>query len=256
MSITSSKNLGEYRKAINDLETNINNVNTTLTNKINTTNTTVTNNNTTLTNKITTLDNTCQSTYLPKNAKYNTIIQKQNSTSNYTHLIQWESEGITYLKNKPHIGHHNSAISGDAGIGTGASGAIILVPYSTDADPWGQGVGLYIGKNTLKLDGNTVRFVKTTYTSGATGYRVWSDGFIEQWGTGSVVECGSTTITLPKAMTTTNYNAHVNNTMGLTTGTAEGHIFVGTKTTTTLKITAGYTNPNTANTFNWSVRGY
>jgi hypothetical protein len=194
--INSASNHGNFRKQANTLENNLSNVNTTLTNKVNTD---LSNLNTTLTNKINTLDNTCKSTYLPKNAKCNTIIQQQNSTSNYTHLVQWESEGITYLKNKPHIGQHNSAIGGNEGIGTGVSGAIILVPYSTDADPWNQGVGLYIGKNTLKLDGNDIRFVKTVYKSGDNWYRIQSDNWIELGGKVARVFTG--TVTFPKSFT-------------------------------------------------------
>lgn len=99
---------------------------------------------------------TNQNNYLLKNAKGNTITQQQNSTSNYTTLVNWKSDGKTYLKYLPEIGHHNSAIGGEAGIGTEASGAITILPYSTDTSPWNGTVGLYIGKNTLKLDGKNV----------------------------------------------------------------------------------------------------
>ena len=253
--INNSSNLGEYRKNINDIEAN----------------------------------------YLLKNAKNNNIIQRQNSTSNYTTLINWQSDNVTYLKYNPQIGQHNSAIAGEAGIGTGESGAITILPYSTDTSPWTGTVGLYIGKNTLKLDGKNVltsaggtingdlklyniftdrknssttigvgstwndapslslygpnatsgvingfqlraganacvltgkadgslswnnseiRFVKTTYSSGTTWYRVWSDGWIEQGGkyTGTSGTCWNTTITFPKAFSNTNYNVSVTST--------------------------------------------
>lgn len=232
---------------------------------------------------------TNQNNYLLKNAKYNTITQQQNSTSNYTTLINWQSDGKTYLKYLPEIGHHNSAIGGEAGIGTEASGAITILPYSTDTSPWNGTVGLYIGKNTLKLDGknvltsaggtidgkiyssvssplqrnvdtgtlqvlggteytkgsylyltgqdytsdpgsftvaasangticrlkgkpdgtlswngNTIIFVKTSYTSGTTWYRIWSDGWIEQGGRVTSTK-SSGTITFPKAFSNTNY---------------------------------------------------
>ena len=114
--INTSSNLGKYRKSINDIETN----------------------------------------YLLKNAKGNNITQQQNSTSNYTTLINWKSDNVTYLKYNPQIGQHNSAIGGETGIGTGESGAIIILPYSTDTSPWNGSVGLYVGKDTLKLDGKNV----------------------------------------------------------------------------------------------------
>lgn len=201
--INTSSNIGTYRKKVNELEENINNVSESLENST-----------ASLSSSINTIDNACKQTYLPKNAKDNTIIQQQWSTSNYTTIVNWVSDNITYLKNKPQIGHHNSGIGGNTGIGTGESGAIVLLPYSTDANPWERGVGLYIGKNALTLDGNEVRFVKATYVSGTTWYRVWSDGWIEQGGkyTGASGTCWSTTITFPKAFSNTNYNISVTST--------------------------------------------
>ncbi len=250
--INSASNHGNFRKQANTLESNLSNVNTTLTNKVNTD---LNNLNTTLTNKITALDNTCKSTYLPKNARYNTIIQQQNSTSNCTTLVQWQSEGIAYLKNKPQIAHHNSAVGGDAGIGTGASGAIILVPYSTDANVWEQGVGLYIGKNTLKLDGNTVRFVKTTYNSGTSWYRVWNDGWIEQ---GGYFACTAfqNTVTLHKAFKDTNFTLLASLTWGSNTNAKYPPREIRTsRTTTTVILTSAY-NYESSMGVTWYACGY
>jgi hypothetical protein len=283
---------------------------------------------------------TNQNNYLLKNAKGNTITQQQNSTSNYTTLINWKSDGKTYLKYLPEIGHHNSAIGGEAGIGTEASGAITILPYSTDTSPWNGMVGLYIGKNTLKLDGknvltsaggtidgkiyssvssplqrnvdtgtlqvlggteytkggylyltgqdytsdpgsftvaasangticrlkgkpdgtlswngNTIIFVKTSYTSGDSWYRVYSDGWVEQGGSGSINEYATLAITLLKPMKNANYIATVINAAGKTAANAEGCLFVKTRATTTLTISCGYIDPNTS-PFLWSVCGY
>lgn len=52
-------------------------------------------------------------------------------------------------------------------------------------------------------------YVTTTYVSGNNGYRVWSDGYIEQWGKSSSTSRTTTTVTLPKAMTTTTYNVTI-----------------------------------------------
>lgn len=52
--------------------------------------------------------------------------------------------------------------------------------------------------------GNEIRFVKSTYTSGTTWYRVWSDGWIEQGGR-ITKTASSGTITFPKAFKDTNY---------------------------------------------------
>ena len=59
---------------------------------------------------------------------------------------------------------------------------------------------------TLTWRGNEIRFVKSTYSSGTTWYRVWSDGWIEQGGRKAVSGDGVWTVTLPKAMKDTNYN--------------------------------------------------
>lgn len=47
--------------------------------------------------------------------------------------------------------------------------------------------------------------VVTTYESGTSGYRVWSDGYIEQWGRAPKNGTG-VTVTFLKAFKTTNYN--------------------------------------------------
>jgi hypothetical protein len=48
--------------------------------------------------------------------------------------------------------------------------------------------------------------VTETYINGTSGYRVWSDGYCEQWGRASWTGMGNTTITLLKAYSNTNYN--------------------------------------------------
>lgn len=52
--------------------------------------------------------------------------------------------------------------------------------------------------------GNEIRFVKTTYISGTSWYRIWSDGWIEQGGRVTSTK-SSGTITFPKAFSNTNY---------------------------------------------------
>ena len=54
--------------------------------------------------------------------------------------------------------------------------------------------------------GTSVAVVTETYVSGATGYRIYSDGYIEQWGKTTSSGRATTTVTLPKAMANTNYN--------------------------------------------------
>ena len=66
--------------------------------------------------------------------------------------------------------------------------------------------------NADAVDSNSLNLIKTgavlveTYKSGETGYRKWSDGYIEQWGSTSSAQ---TTVTLPKEMTTTTYSVTI-----------------------------------------------
>lgn len=90
------------------------------------------------------------------------IIQNQNSGSNYTSAITWLQGGQSEAKYNPSIGHHNT---GDT------NGAMVLLPYSTDTDPWGGSVGLYVGSTLLKYNGTSV-LTSGNYTS----YTVKKDG--------------------------------------------------------------------------------
>lgn len=78
------------------------------------------------------------------------LIQTSNTTSNYTTLLKWyngdkASASGTY---DAQIGRHNTGHDG--------KGAITILPYPTTTSPWDGSVGLYVGKNMLKLDGNVV----------------------------------------------------------------------------------------------------
>ena len=75
------------------------------------------------------------------------IIQTQNSTSNYTELVNWWKGGSNPGNYGPSIGHHNT---GDT------DGAIILLPYHTSTTPWSCDVGLYISKTRLWYNGTAV----------------------------------------------------------------------------------------------------
>lgn len=93
--------------------------------------------------------------------------QNQNDTSNYTIIAQWYKGGISQAKYNPEIGQHN--------IGGDGSGSITILPYATDTEPWSRSVGLYIAKNTLLLDGETVLHTGN-YTSTLDGRYVNASG--------------------------------------------------------------------------------
>ena len=74
------------------------------------------------------------------------IVVGARETSNYVSSITY-TKGST--ENAAIMGYHSTG-------GSDSSGALILVPYSTSANPWGKTVGLYIAKNELLLDGKAI----------------------------------------------------------------------------------------------------
>ena len=93
------------------------------------------------------------------------IIQNTKSvtTSSYVSLVRWYRGGSAMGAYGGLIGFHNTG--GD----TTDKGAIMLVPYETDAYPWNKTTGLYIGKDILKLDGNDVPRVTQSWTESMIG---------------------------------------------------------------------------------------
>lgn len=120
---------------------------------------------------------------LPKDQS---LTQVQNLTSNYTTAIKWLQNGVSEKTYNPHIGHHNTAE-----IGTGIPennpdlGAIVLVPYSTNSNPWDSNDGLYISKKRIKWNNlvtldSSRNFYPTTDKTGSLGtssYR-WNNLYI------------------------------------------------------------------------------
>lgn len=75
-------------------------------------------------------------------------------------------------------------------------------------------------------------YITEARQSGAIGYRVWSDGFVEQWGTTASINADYYTVTFPKAFTTTNY--YINFTVvgeSATKDSTYGHQISGRTTT-------------------------
>lgn len=85
-----------------------------------------------------------------------TITQNQNSTSNYTTVVEWLKGGTSQGTYNPSIGQHNTGGDG--------TGSICILPYPTSTDPWGGTVGLFIGKGVLRLDGKAVAIAENYYT--------------------------------------------------------------------------------------------
>lgn len=89
-------------------------------------------------------------------------------------------------------------------------------------------------------------YVTETYVSGTQGYRVWSDGFIEQWGKFYVSgEDNNCTITFQKPFKNTNYN-----TQTAAWRISDRHACIISKATTSVTIRA-WNNYN-----DWYAFGY
>lgn len=66
-----------------------------------------------------------------------------------------------------------------------------------------------VSNTRVKLDGSNAQFahITETYVNGTSGYRIWSDGFKEQWGRIGVDKSQATgTVTFLKAFSNANYN--------------------------------------------------
>lgn len=74
------------------------------------------------------------------------IVVGARETSNYVSAVSFNKGSAT---NSALIGYHSTG-------GSDSSGALILVPYPTSANPWAKTVGLYIAKNELLLDGKAI----------------------------------------------------------------------------------------------------
>lgn len=74
------------------------------------------------------------------------IVVGARETSNFVSAVSFNKGSAT---NSACIGYHSTG-------GSDSSGALVLVPYSTSANPWAKTVGLYIAKNELLLDGKAI----------------------------------------------------------------------------------------------------
>ena len=89
-------------------------------------------------------------------------------------------------------------------------------------------------------------YVTETWVSGTSGYRIWSDGFIEQWGRIRLYgEASYTTLTFQKAFKNTDYNVHT-----ASWGITDRHACMQNKTTTSVQLAAWGNNND------WYAFGY
>lgn len=89
-------------------------------------------------------------------------------------------------------------------------------------------------------------YITETWVSGTSGYRIWSDGFIEQWGKIKTSgEAVYNTLTFKKAFKNTNYNVQT-----ASWDITDRHACMRNKTTTSVQL-AGWNNEH-----DWYAFGY
>lgn len=102
----------------------------------------------------------------------------------------------------------NGNVHGQSFLRTESNGNVVqsIACQNHSQTSWAQfSVGFDSSDNRFAyLNGNIIKaFVKETWKSGASWYRIWSDGWIEQGGNASA--SGQITVTFPKAFSNTNY---------------------------------------------------
>lgn len=112
---------------------------------------------------------------LPNNKK---IIQAQNSSSNYTTLVEWNWADKGSYSYYPQIGHHSNADDGN--------GALILMYAPSNTSPWTMGNNtLYLSNNRLRWNNliqmdssrNFIPTVNNTGSIGTSSY-YWNNGYL------------------------------------------------------------------------------
>ena len=172
-----------------------------------------------------------------------------NNVSNY--LILSNSNGnISFSKNAVssiYFDEINNLIFSTGGIEI--SGAAIIA-LSESADDL---VTLLKVKKIFRILDENTPHIKESYTNGASGYRIWSDGYCMQWGSTNLNNT-VLTITFTKTFANSNYNVVLQQTkMGSGTGSYFNTVLVLSKSNGSMSAKSGQAeNP----TVDWKVSGY
>lgn len=107
------------------------------------------------------------------------------------------------------------------------------------------------GKADVDLTNCTKPHVIETYSNGASGYRIWSDGLIEQWGEVSL-STSPASVNLFKTYSDTDYQIHIQNYYIYSAAADVRAAYVYSKTTSNFQIGT----ISTSTTANWMTLGY
>jgi hypothetical protein len=97
-------------------------------------------------------------------------------------------------------------------------------------------------------------YVVSTYVDGSSGYRVWSDGYCEQWGYSAAT---NVTVTLFKPYINTDYNILFGKGYLNTTNTRFPNVYTNNTTTSSFYVSGTYNNGTGSDSyFWWKTCGY
>ena len=189
-----------------------------------------------------------------------------NIITNHTHIRNESVEQLTvpsgYSERMIHATDMNGVRIGSLGFAITADGSSRTYIESSKNINGEQTYGIIEsytdlnGNHSYYIGGNLVKaFVRESWKSGASWYRVWSDGWIEQGGRASLNECSSTAYTLHKPFSDTNYYVTVCQYNVSTAGDTEMGVGASPTSTTQFNAFCHYINPNTMN-FMWYACGY
>lgn len=117
---------------------------------------------------------------------------------------------------------------------------------------WSAWASSLQGKANVDLSNCTKPYITETYVNGTSGYRVWSDGYCEQWGRISVGPDSSVSVAFLRPFTNASYYANWLSCDGFTLS-GEGTRACYSLTTTSMMI---YNGQGCTMLANWYTRGY
>lgn len=125
---------------------------------------------------------------------------------------------------------------------------------------WSAWASSLAGKLNADHTNDTKPYLKTTYASGANGYRIWSDGYAEQWG--YITDSLPHSIPFVLEFADTNYQVQLTQdtprTTNLTSGCESALVVQGSKNTNNMTVLYFAQNVSSGTSINlyWKVCGY
>lgn len=126
--------------------------------------------------------------------------------------------------------------------------------YAREAVEQTAGIKEELFNNKVDRIGESI-IIKSTYVNDTSGYRIWSDGYCEQWGRSALNEASNVTVTFVKNFKDTNYTVSAVSITQSTASDTEVGLQCTPSTVNTMILSAHYLNPNNQ-TASWKACGY